>query len=178
MIKPSTQRTVLTAVLTAGVLTLSVIERAVTAALPLPPGVRLGLGNVLVLFAAVALGLPYALGIAVLKAGFVFLTAGAVAGLLSLSGGVLSVLVMYAAWRLLGTRLSYIGVSVLGAAAHNMGQLLAISLTLGGRAFLYLTPVLLLSGVVFGVVTGLTLRAVMPALLRFAPEKPERNTKP
>ena len=32
-------------------------------------------------------------------------------------------------------------------------------------------------GVVFGVVTGLTLRAVMPALLKFAPEKPGRNTK-
>ena len=99
------------------------------------------------------------------------------AGLLSLSGGVLSVLVMYAAWRLLGTRLSYLGVSVLGAAAHNMGQLLAISLTLGGRAFLYLAPVLLVSGVVFGVVTGLTLRGVMPALMKFAPERPGRNIK-
>ena len=58
-----------------------------------------------------------------------------------------------------------------------MGQLLAISLTLGGRAFLYLAPVLLVSGVVFGVVTGLTLRGVMPALLKFAPEKPGPKTK-
>ncbi len=160
----------LTALLTAGVLVLSIIERAVTATLPLPPGVRLGLGNVLVMFAVVSLGLPYALGITVLKAGFVFLTGGAVAGLLSLSGGVLSVLTVFFAVRLFRNKLSYLGVSALGAVMHNMGQLIAVSLTLGGKAYLYLAPVLLLSGVVFGAVTGLTLNAVMPALARVLPK--------
>ena len=169
--RPSVRRTVLIAVLTAGVLALSILEKAVTATLPLPPGVRLGLGNVLVLFAAAALGLSSALTITLLKAGFTFLTGGAVAGLLSLSGGVLSVLVMTAALKLFKKKLSYIGVSALGAVAHNLGQLAAVSLTVGSGVYWALAPVLLVSGVAFGAVTGLTLNAVMPALKRFMPEK-------
>ena len=51
----------------------------------LPPGARPGLSNIVTMFAAGSLGLPYALAIALIKGVFAFLTRGVTAGLMSLS---------------------------------------------------------------------------------------------
>ena len=163
------QKTALTGLLAAVTLTLSYVERLVCAALPLPPGVRPGLSNVAVMFACVALGLPFALGIIAVKAGFVLLLSGAYAGIISLSGGVLSAVCFFLLTRVSGDRLSYTGVSVAGAVAHNAGQLAAASLIVGSALYLWMAPVLLISGVVFGCVTGLLLNAVLPALKKLIP---------
>ena len=171
------QKTALTGLLAAVMLTLSYIERLLCAALPLPPGVRPGLSNVAVMFACVALGLPFALGMIAVKAGFVLLISGAYAGIISLSGGVLSVLCFYLLSRIGKNRLSYTGVSVAGAVMHNAGQLLAASLLVGSALYLWMAPVLLVSGVAFGCVTGMLLNAVLPALLKLIPHisRPWRN---
>ena len=155
-----------TGLLAAVTLTLSFIERALCAALPLPPGVRPGLSNIAVMFACVALGLPCAMGIIVIKAGFIFLVSGPYAGFISLCGGVLSVLGFRALTRLKSDKLTYTGVSVVSAVLHNAGQLAAASLTVGSALYLWMAPVLLVSGVAFGLVTGLTLNAVLPSLLK------------
>ncbi len=171
------QKTAVTGLLAAVTLALSFIERVLCAALPLPPGVRPGLSNVAVMFACALLGLPFALGIITVKAGFVLLLSGAYAGLLSLSGGVMSVLCAYTLLRLGKNRFSYTGVSVASAVTHNMGQLAAATLTAGSALYLWTAPVLLLSGVVFGCVTGVTLNAVLPSLIKIIPHitKPWRN---
>ncbi len=163
------KKTALTGMLAAATLALAYIERLLTAALPLPPGVRPGLSNVAVMFACIALGLPFALGIAVIKSGFVFLLSGAYAGVISLCGGVLSVLGVFVLTRPFCKRLSYTGVSVASAVLHNAGQLAAASAIVGSGLYLWLAPVLLVSGVVFGCVTGLLLNAVLPALLKLIP---------
>ena len=54
------QRIAVTGLLAALTLALSFAERALCAALPLPPGVRPGLSNVAVMFACASLGLPAA----------------------------------------------------------------------------------------------------------------------
>ena len=64
------------AILAAAALAASFFERTLTAGLPLPPGVKPGLSNVAVTFACAALGLPYALAVTAIKAGFTLLTAG------------------------------------------------------------------------------------------------------
>ncbi len=90
-------------------------------------GAKLGLSNMVVMFAMTSLGYSSALGIGTLKSIFVFLTRGATAGLLSFGGFALSFCVMLILHRLLKDKLSYLLLSVVGALGHNLGQLIIIS---------------------------------------------------
>ena len=58
------------------------------------PGMKLGLANIVVMYALFFMGVKQALVLDVLKALFVFLVSGFTAGFLSLCGGLLSLLVM------------------------------------------------------------------------------------
>ena len=82
--------------------------------------------------------------------------------LLSLLGGVLAMLVMMALTRLRG--LSVYGVSIGGAAAHNLGQMAAACITLGNTMVLgylpFLLAVSLVTGTLTGFVAGLLFRAM------------------
>lgn len=144
---------------------LSFIESSIAPLLGLPPGVKLGLSNVVVLYALLCLSARSAAALAVLKAGFALLTRGVTAGLLSLTGGLLALLVMWLLCRF-GQEKQYFILSVCGALAHNLGQLAAVTLLTQSRYTLYYLPVLLVSGLVVGSLTALVLRAVMPALQR------------
>ena len=159
-----TKRLALCAVLTALALGLSVMENLfpVTAVIPLP-GVKLGLANIVTLFALYQLGAPSALSILVARCLLGSLFAGNVSALLfSLMGGILAMLVMIGLTRL--HRLSVYGVSIGGAAAHNVGQIAASIITLGDTAVLGYLPVLLgvslITGTVTGLVTALLFRAM------------------
>jgi heptaprenyl diphosphate synthase len=100
----------------------------------------------------------------VLKAGFVLLTRGVVAGLLSLSGGMLSIFVIIITSMIFTSKISYAMISVCGALAHNFGQYAAVSVLIGSPYLVYYLPVLIITGVVMGIVTGTLLKYVMPAL--------------
>ena len=100
----------------------------------LPPGAKPGLSNIVTMFAAGSLGLPYALAVALVKGVFAFLTRGVTAGLMSLSGGLLSTLAMWLIWK--KTRFSLLLTGVCGALAHNAAQL-SVALALTGRAALF-----------------------------------------
>ena len=138
------------ALLAAAALAMSFFERLLTAGLPLLPGVKPGFSNIAVLFACAAVGLPCALFIIMIKAGVAFLTAGGVAALLL---------------KVKRGKLTYAGISVCSAVAHNIGQLCAASLLAGSALYLSWLPVLLVSGVVFGAVMGVILNVIMPALM-------------
>lgn len=127
----------------------------------LPPGARPGLSNIVTMFAAGSLGLPYALAIALIKGVFAFLTRGVTAGLMSLFGGLMSTLAMWAVWR--KTRFSLLFTGVCGALAHNAAQL-CIAVLLTGRAALFYIPAMLLLSIVCGLCTGLVLRLLLPLL--------------
>ena len=130
----------------------------------LPPGVKPGLSNIVTMYCLLYLGAGQALLLAVLKAGFAFITRGITAGLLSGCGGLLSIAVMLIVMIPKRHQASVFLLSVCGAVSHNIGQLAAAGLMVGGfAAFAYL-PMLLVSGVVMGAVTGLMLRAVLPAI--------------
>lgn len=73
---------------------------------------------------------------------------------LSLGGGMSAVLVMGAIYHL--RIFSLLSVSIAGALAHNLGQLLAaIYLLFKNTILWYLLPYLLLTGILTGVITGL-----------------------
>ena len=171
-----TRKIALTGILFALAIAFSVIEAWTAPFLGLPPGVKLGLANIVVMYALLFLSRRYALALAVLKAGFALLTRGSVAGLLSLTGGLLSLLVM-TLMMLPHRRPSMVLLSVAGALAHNAGQLLIVSLLMGRAVFFTSAPVLLASGVGMGVLTSLLLRALLPALQRLGFSPPASQPK-
>lgn len=128
-----------------------------------PPGFKLGLSNIVSMFAAGSLGLPSALFLAFLKGGFAFLSRGFAAGAMSLSGALLSTL---CAWGLLTkTKTSFMLVGVCGAMAHNAAQL-CCAWALTSRAVVFYVPALVLFGVLSGLLTGTVLKLVLPVLSR------------
>lgn len=159
-----TKRLTLCAVLTALALGLSWVERFLPLQLAVPlPGVKLGLANIVTLTALWFFGPRTALTVLVLRCllGSVF-SGGVTALAFSLTGGLLALLTMVLARRLPG--LSVYGVSVLGAAAHNVGQILAAAAVLRSWYVAAYLPFLLLvsavTGLLIGAVSAGTFRAL------------------
>lgn len=149
---------------------LSFLESLIPPVPGLPPGVRLGLSNIAVMFGLEALGKKQALGLAVCKSGFALLTRGATAGFLSLAGGFCSLAVMSLLTLQGGDVSGRKMVSVCGGVSHNLGQLLAAYWLLNGNFYLiYYLPVLVISGVVMGWVNAVLLKTVLPPLKKLLP---------
>ena len=142
------------AVLTALALGLSTLESLFPVSLVVPlPGVKLGLANIVTVFALYELGAIPALVILLARCGLGSLFAGNVSALLfSLLGGFTAMAVMIALKRC--RRLSIYGVSIGGAAAHNIGQMAAAVITLGNTMVLGYLPFLLGVSLVTGTLTG------------------------
>lgn len=153
----------LIAILCALALCLGYLESLIPQIPFLPPGAKLGFSNIITMFAAGSLGFPSAMLIALVKGAFAFLTRGVTAGLMSLSGGLLSAAGMYLLMRYAQRHLGLIGISVICALLHNLGQLAAATLITSTNIMAY-APALAVFGVVTGTVTGIVLRAVIPAL--------------
>lgn len=167
--KWTTKNLALCAVLTALALGLSTLESLFPVSLVVPlPGVKLGLANIVTVFALYELGAAPALVILLARCGLGSLFAGNASALLfSLLGGLTAMLVMIGLKRC--RRLSIYGVSIGGAAAHNIGQMAAAVITLGSTMVLgylpFLLAVSLFTGTLTGFVTALLLRAT--AHIRF-----------
>ena len=131
------------------------------------PGMKLGLANIVVMYALFFMGAKQALILDLLKALFVFLVSGWTAGFLSLCGGLLSLLVMWVLYYHFPVQPTWYILSVCGALAHNIGQLLGASVILSSAMSLYYAPVMLVLGLVMGALTSVTLRAILPAMGRF-----------
>lgn len=144
-------------------ITFAVVIHTVEAALPVPmpvPGVRLGLANIITLLTIVLYGVRSGLLVAVLRTILGSFFTGGFLGFgfwLSLSGGVLSCLVMALALLLVKREvISLVSVSVLGAVTHNLAQLAAASLIVSNFALLRgYFPLLLLLAVPTGIFTGM-----------------------
>lgn len=83
---------------------------------------------------------------------------------MSLSGGILSATVMFLLLRFADKSFGLVGVSVISALSHNLGQLGAAVFITGTASIAYYAPALAVFGIVTGAVTGILLRAVMPAI--------------
>lgn len=127
------------------------------------PGVRLGLANMITLVALVEMGFMAALEISVLRvvlSSFVMGTFLSPTFILSFSGALLSTITMsmflWLSVRLPGYGFSLIGISVIGAVTHNITQMvLAYYILIKHPGLFYLAPLLMISAIVMGVVTGL-----------------------
>ena len=152
--KWTTKQLALCAVLAALALGLSTLESLFPISLLIPlPGVKLGLANIVTVFALYELGALPALAILITRCVLGGLFAGNVSAMLfSLLGGLLAMAVMIALRHC--RRLSIYGVSIGGAAAHNIGQMAAAVITLGSTMVLGYLPFLLAVSLFTGVLTG------------------------
>ena len=140
------------ALLVALAMVLSWLERLVpisTAA----PGVKLGLTNLVVIFALYRMRLRDAVMISLVRVLLVSMTFGnAYSFFYSLAGAVLSMAVMVILKR--SGKFSVLGVSVAGGVCHNIGQILVAIAVLGTARIAWYLPVLLLTGLTAGVCVG------------------------
>lgn len=164
--KTKTQKIALIGVLSAQALALAFLENLLPALPFLPPGVKLGLSNIVTMFCAGSLGVIPAFCVTIIKSLFVFLTRGATAFFMSLGGGLLSTLAMCLLIKLVKNKSGYVGVAVVSAICHNLGQLaVSIIITKTTAMFSY-APVLLASAIVMGFITGAVLKVTMPLLIK------------
>jgi len=161
--KKTTVNITRTALLSAVALVLSYIEMILPDMPFVLPGMKLGLSNIATMFALSAVNLPCALVVCMTKALFALLMRGFTAFLMSLCGGVLSTLAMYLLLRF--RHVGFIGVGVMGAFCHNLGQILVAYLYTDSTVFAYFA-VLALASVVTGSVTAFVVYILLPKVLK------------
>lgn len=141
-------------------LALSVVLNIVENMVPLfngtIPGVKLGLANIVILFVLYQYGIKESIFLSITR---VFLVSILYSGLfsvsffLSLSGAILSILAMSLVKKF--TKLSIVGVSVIGSLFHSLGQIIVVSFFINSfSAFNYL-PIIILFAIPTGIITGI-----------------------
>ena len=174
MKKNATRRMTLCAVLVTLALALSYTERFIPLGWVIPlPGVKLGLANIVTLVALYMLGSKSAFAILVPRCILGALFGGGITGLMfSLTGGILALGMM--AWCRKAPFFSIYGVSILGAAAHNVGQILAAMVLMHSVQILAYLSYLLIVALFTGFATGAASAGVL-RLVKAVPISEEMN---
>ncbi len=154
----NTKRVALCGLLLAMMLILGWIEKQI----PSPyPGVKLGLSNSVLIFAVYMLDIPTAYVLMLFK---VFLSNVLFGSLgvtfaMGFAGGLVSLTAMVAISRIRG--MHPVTVSIVGGVAHNVGQIGMAMLVVNTPGLLGYLPVLMISGLLFGALTGVCADRVM-----------------
>ncbi len=133
---------------------ISIIELFIPVPIPIP-GVKLGLANIITLLAIVFLNFKDVLLVVTIRSLVVaLLTRGFMMLAFSLSGGILSAIIMTILYKSFNGVFSIKGISIAGAIIHNTTQVAVASMILGQIVMLYYLPVLLIAAVITGFITG------------------------
>ena len=127
------------------------------------PGIKLGLTNIVVIWLLYLIGTREAIFISILRiilAGFMFGNAFSI--LYSLSGGILSFLVMVLLKKT--EKFSCISVSITGGISHNIGQIIVAAWIVNSYNVFFYVPVLLLAGLLTGLLIGVIAKEVIVRL--------------
>ncbi|HOJ11757.1 MAG TPA: Gx transporter family protein [Clostridiales bacterium] len=157
------KKLVINSILISMALILSYVERMFPIGLIVPiPGIKLGLANVVTIFAIFYLDMKSAIAITVLRCVIASTLFGSIYSLLfSLSGALFALLVMAILKKGYNRWFSILGISIGGAAAHNIGQILIASLIMQSTAIFPYLSILLLAAVITGTLTGLVFSSLM-----------------
>ena len=175
MRRGKTNQLTLCALLIAVALVLSYMERFFPLQLLIPlPGIKLGLANIVTVMALYFFGEKHAFTILVLRCVLGSVFGGGISGLaFSLTGGLLAMTTMSISRRL--GIFSVYGVSVLGAAAHNIGQISVAMFLMGSVYVVGYLPYLLAVSVFTGLATGAACAGVFRALCASGQIPGEKN---
>ena len=144
-------------------LVLSLIERLIPLQLIVPiAGIKLGLANIVILFALIMLDIKQTAVIFICRIVLSSIFAGSFTGFLfSFLGGLLSIIIMYILLKWEGKLFSFYGISIAGAAAHNIGQIIAAIFVLNSVYIVAYLPMLLICSFPLGFITGYTAKIVI-----------------
>lgn len=149
------QRYIFLSLLTAGALILSILEGMI----PLPyiaPGAKLGLSNIVTLAVIVVFGFKDALLVVVIRCVLLMLVAtNPITFIYSIVSGIMSTIVMSVGVKY-AKKFSLIGISVLGAMAHNASQISVAAVLFGTVNLYYYLPILSFVSIFTGCFVGYT----------------------
>lgn len=149
--------------LTALALILFTVEAQIPAPVPIP-GIKLGLSNIITVYAMFCLGPRDTMLILLTRIFLGSVFSGQMMTLFySFSGGMLCYAVMLLMRKLVTEQQIWV-CSVLGAMAHNVGQIIAAILIARTPELIVYLPVLLISGIVTGAFTGICAQLIVRRL--------------
>lgn len=171
-----TNKVALLGIFGAVALVLSFLEGMLIPDIPfLPVGAKPGLSNIVTMYIAGTMGFPGAVYITMLKALFALITRGATGAFMSFSGGLLSTVCICLLIKYQDRVFSYLGLGIIGAVMHNLGQLIAACIVSGTFALLNYGKYLLIFALITGSVTGTVLMLLMPRLEKISGNKYNKN---
>lgn len=146
-------------------LALSVVLNIIESFIPLfngnIPGLKLGLANIIILIVLYMFSFKDALYVSLLRILLVgILRTGlfSMTFFFSLGGAILSLCSMFIAKK---TKLSIIGVSIVGSIFHSVGQILIAILIIKNTYIIYYVPWLLLFSIPTGILVGFTSKTIL-----------------
>ncbi len=129
------------------------------------PGIKLGISNIVILFALFFLDKPSVFLIVLVK---VTVTALLFSGMnmffYSISGGIFSFIAMSIFKRY---NFSIYGISMAGGVFHNLGQIITASIMLDTYSVIYYLPILLISGLLVGYIIGAVCNIIVSRFKNF-----------
>lgn len=149
-----TKKLTLLSLLTTCALVLSYVEAILPPISAAVPGIKVGLCNIIILFVLYRISFRAAAAVSVVRLLIVmFLFANPTTFIYSLSGAVLSLTVMAVLKKI--NLFSIMGVSIVGAVCHNLGQIIVAAFMLNTLEIGYYMIILAITGSVAGVFVGL-----------------------
>ena len=154
------------AILTSICVVISIIESYFTFIGDIIPGLKLGLANIVIIFTlyeynfktAITVSLVRVLIVTLLRTGF------GINFFFSLSGAIFSIIAMY---LLKKTKLSVVGVSIIGSLFHSIGQVLVGVLFLNNYNVMYYLPYLLIFSIPTGIVIGIITKKMLDSASKY-----------
>lgn len=155
-----TRKMVNLSLLTTIALTIYIVESYIPPLAPIP-GIKLGLANIVTLIVLIFWGWKEALSVLFMRItlGSIF-TSQLMALIYSLAGGGLCLILMSIGKKIIPKDMTWI-ISVIGAIGHNVGQLTIASIVVNNNGVFVYLPILLISGIITGVFTGVTAQILL-----------------
>ena len=148
------------AILTSICVVISIIESCFTFIGDIIPGLKLGLANIVIIFALYKYGFKTALLVSLIRVLIVAIlrTGFGINFFFSLSGALFSIIAMTI---LMKTKLSIIGVSIIGSIFHSIGQVLIGIIMLDNYNVIYYLPYLLIFSIPTGIIIGIITKKII-----------------
>lgn len=125
------------------------------------PGFKLGLANIIVIILLYLYSFKDALYVSILR---IFIVGLLRTGLFSttfifsISGAILSLIMMFLFKK---TKLSIIGVSIVGSVSHSIGQILAATIILQNINLNYYLPFMIIFSIITGIIIGIISKEIV-----------------
>ena len=149
-----TKRLTVLALLSAIALTIFMIEAQIPPLVPIP-GIKLGLANIVTVFAVFSLGPGDALSVLFVRIFLGAVFAGNFSTILySAAGGACAIVVTIGLRKVLTSKQLWVA-GIMGAIAHSIGQMGMAMLVSGTAALLLYLPVMIVCSIITGLFTGL-----------------------